>query len=44
MAPTAGRFTMPDRRWDCRRGSPIANWVPVEGYTFQCRVWTPAFP
>jgi len=22
MAPTEGRFAMPERRWDCRRGTP----------------------
>jgi len=22
MAPTEGRFAMPERRWDCRRGIP----------------------
>jgi len=23
MAPTEGRFAKPERRWDCRRGSPM---------------------
>jgi len=22
MAPTEGRFARPERRWDCRRGTP----------------------
>jgi len=22
MAPTEGRFAMPERRWDCRHGTP----------------------
>jgi len=22
MAPTEGRFAMPERRWDCRHGIP----------------------
>jgi len=22
MAPTEGRVTRPERRWDCRRGTP----------------------
>jgi len=22
MAPTEGRFTTPERRWGCRRGTP----------------------
>jgi len=25
MAPTAGRFARPERRWDCRRGTPRTN-------------------
>jgi len=23
MAPTEGMFAMPERRWDCRRGTPV---------------------
>ena len=26
MAPTEGRFARPERRWDCRRGTPV-DWV-----------------
>jgi len=26
MAPTKGRFAMPERRWDCRRGSWLLTW------------------
>ena len=31
MAPTGGRFAMPERWWDCRRGTPsvaIQTWRP----------------
>ena len=26
MAPTEGRFARPERRWDCRRGTPEENY------------------
>jgi len=26
MAPTEGRFAMPERRWGCRRGTPTLSW------------------
>jgi len=25
MAPTEGRVARPERRWDCRRGTPISH-------------------
>jgi len=27
MAPAEGRFARPERRWDCRRGTPDATWT-----------------
>jgi len=26
MAPTEGRFARSERRWDCRRSTPITYW------------------
>jgi len=25
MAPTEGRFAMPERQWDCCRGTPLSS-------------------
>jgi len=36
MAPTDGRFARPERRWDCRRGTPL--WEPSLVTRYYCRL------
>jgi len=45
MAPTEDRFAMPERRWDCRLGTPfdhggMAHWVDVGHTAAAGHIWT----